>query len=105
MSKMIKTSHELEEYWCCLEKEFFDQADLAIYKAGIDKNKYSDEIHEMKLRVTEIMERRLTRMEDKLQDQDLSYSDVRRYFDRVELSCRNLVNEFIIEWFNDGDLW
>ncbi|WP_230322399.1 hypothetical protein [Enterococcus gallinarum] len=59
----------------------------------------------MKLRVSEIMERRLTRMEDKRQEQDLSYSDVRRYFDRVEFSCRRPVNEFIIEWFNDGDLW
>lgn len=59
MTKKIETIQELEELWIRLEQEIFDWIDQVIDKAGIDKEKQSEEIHQVKLRIEEITNQQL----------------------------------------------
>ena len=57
MSKVFTSIQEMEDFWIQLEQEFFDRVDQAIYKADINKEKQSDEIHLVKLQVGRLMEK------------------------------------------------
>ncbi|EGP5004185.1 hypothetical protein Q3F40_08635 [Enterococcus faecium] len=105
MSKVFTSIQEMEDFWIQLEQEFFDRVDQAIYKADINKEKQSDEIHLVKLQVGRLMEKRLSRLNDKFSEKEMDHQAVRREFDRAEMSFRRPVNEFITKWMNNGDLW
>lgn len=105
MTKKIKTIQELEEHWICLEQEFYDRIDQAIYKAGIDKEKQSEEIHNAKLRVEKIMDKRLSTLHEKFWDEGLDDKLVQSYFRKAEISYRKPINDFITKTLNDGYLW
>ncbi|HAQ5734357.1 hypothetical protein P8960_02070 [Enterococcus lactis] len=105
MSKLFTSIQEMEDFWIQLEQEFFNRVDQAIYKAGINKEKQSDEIHLVKLQVGQLMEKRLSRLNDKFSEKEMDHQAVRREFDRAEMSFRRPVNEFITKWMNNGDLW
>lgn len=105
MTKKIKTIQELEEHWICLEQEFYDRIDQAIYKAGIDKEEHSEEIHHAKLRVEKIMDKRLSTLHEKFWDEGLDDKLVPSYFRKAEISYRKPINDFITKILNDGYLW
>ncbi|BBM13543.1 hypothetical protein ABVF54_05695 [Enterococcus mundtii] len=105
MSKKIETIQELEEHWICLEKEFYDRIDQAIYKAGIDKEEHSEEIHHAKLRVEKAMNKRLVTLHEKFWDEGLDDKLVQSYFQKAEMSYRKPINDFITKTLNNGYLW
>ncbi len=105
MSKLFTSIQEMEDFWIQLEQEFFNRVDKVIYKAGINREKQSDEIHLVKLQVGQLMEKRLSRLNDKFSEKEIDHQAVRREFDRAEMSFRRPVNEFITKWMNNGDLW
>lgn len=104
MSKKIETIQELEEHWNCLEKEFYDRIDQAIYKAGIDKEEHFEEIHHAKLRVEKAMNKRLVTLHEKFWDEGLDDKLIQSYFQKAEMSYRKPINELIIKTLNNSSL-
>ncbi|MGH1867270.1 hypothetical protein ABE905_12305 [Enterococcus durans] len=102
MSKKIETIQELEEHWICLEKEFYDRIDQAIYKVGIDKEEHSEAIHHAKLRVEKAMNKRLVTLHEKFWDEGLDDKLVQSYFQKTEMSYRKPINELIIKTLNNS---